>query len=52
MTTLLAEADKVALVVETLVRDLEPDLLTQDAMLGQIQREFCDAAPTALPKAW
>lgn len=52
MTTLLAEADKVAIVVENLVRDLEPDLLTQDAMLGQIQREFCDAAPTALPKAW
>ena len=52
MTTLLAEADKVAIVVETLRRDLQPDLLTQDAMLGQIQREFCDAAPTALPKAW
>jgi hypothetical protein len=52
MTTLLGEAEKVAVVVDNLVRDLEPDLLTQDAMLGQVQREFCDAAPTALPKAW
>ena len=52
MTTLLAEADKVAIVVESLVRDLEPDLLTQDAMLGQIQREFCDVALDACRSAW
>ena len=52
MTTLLAEADKVAVVVENLMRDLEPELATQHAMLGQVQRELCDAAPTALPKPW
>ena len=33
-------------------RDLEPDLLSQDAMLGQIQREFCDVALNACRSAW
>ena len=44
--------EKATPVIEGLVRDLEPELLAQDAMLGQIQREFCDVAPDACRKAW
>ncbi len=44
--------EKVAPVVESLSRSLEPELLAQDAMLGQIQREFCDVAPEACRQAW
>lgn len=44
--------EKVAPVVESLLRSLEPELLAQDAMLGQIQREFCDVAPEACRQAW
>lgn len=45
-------ADKLAPVVERLVSELEPQLLTQDAMLGQVQREFCDVAVEACRSAW
>jgi hypothetical protein len=45
-------AEKVAPIVERLVAELEPQLLTQDAMLGQIQREFCDVAEEACRAAW
>lgn len=44
--------EKVAPVVEALTGELEPELLAQDAMLGQIQREFCDVAPEACRQAW
>jgi chromosome segregation ATPase len=44
--------EKIAPILDTLLRDLEPELLAQDAMLGQIQREFCDVAPDACRKAW
>jgi hypothetical protein len=47
-----AAADKVAPVVEQLARELEPELLAQDAMLGQVQREFCDVAANACVAAW
>ena len=39
-------------VVERLVSELDPQLLTQDAMLGQVQREFCDVAVEACRSAW
>jgi hypothetical protein len=39
-------------VVEQLARELEPELLAQDAMLGQVQREFCDVAANACVAAW
>ncbi len=45
-------ADKLAPVVERLVSELDPQLLTQDAMLGQVQREFCDVAVEACRSAW
>ncbi|MFT3773086.1 MAG: hypothetical protein QM820_47505 [Minicystis sp.] len=45
-------ADKVAPVVEKLGRELDAELLAQDAALGQIQREFCDVAVTACRAAW
>lgn len=44
--------EKVAPVIDGLLQNLEPELLAQDAMLGQIQREFCDAALAACHKAW
>jgi chromosome segregation ATPase len=44
--------EKIAPLIEALLRELEPELLAQDAMLGQIQREFCDVAPDACRKAW
>ncbi len=49
---LLDAAEKVAPVVERLARELDPDLLSQDASLGQIQREFCDVAVSACRAAW
>ncbi len=45
-------ADKVRPVVEGLFSELDPELLEQDAMMGQVQREFCDAAPEACRNAW
>ena len=45
-------ADKVQPIVEALFNELEPDLLSKDAMMGQVQREFCDAAPEACRNAW
>jgi hypothetical protein len=45
-------ADKVAPVVEKLGRELDAELLAQDAALGQIQREFCDVAVSACRAAW
>lgn len=48
----LEHADKVAPVVEKLQKELDPELLAQDAMLGQIQREFCDVALAACRSAW
>ena len=48
----LDAAEKVGPVVEKLARELEPELLAQDAALGQIQREFCDVALSACRAAW
>jgi chromosome segregation ATPase len=48
----LEAADKVTPVVEKLGRELDAELLAQDAALGQIQREFCDVAATACRAAW
>jgi hypothetical protein len=48
----LEHAEKVLPVVERLARELEPALLSQDASLGQIQREFCDVAVDACKAAW
>jgi hypothetical protein len=45
-------AERLAPVVEKLARELDPELLAQDAALGQIQREFCDVALTACHAAW
>ena len=45
-------AVELAPIVEELHRDLDPELLAQDATLSQIQREFCDAAPSACRAAW
>ncbi len=48
----LSAAEKAAPVVEKLGREIDAELLAQDAALGQIQREFCDAAVTACRAAW
>jgi hypothetical protein len=48
----LAAAEKAAPVLEKLGRELDAQLLAQDAALGQIQREFCDVAVTACRAAW
>jgi hypothetical protein len=48
----LEAAEAVAPVVERLARELEPELLAQDATLGQLQREFCDVAGDACKMAW
>ena len=48
----LEGAEKLGPVVEKLVRELDAELLAQDAGLGQIQREFCDVAPGACQAAW
>lgn len=45
-------AAKVQPVVEGLFNELDPELLEQDAMMGKVQREFCDAAPEACRNAW
>jgi chromosome segregation ATPase len=45
-------AEELGPIVEELHRDLDPELLAQDATLSQIQREFCDAAPSACRAAW
>ena len=45
-------ADKLAPVIESLSQPLEQQLLSQDALLGQVQREFCDAAVEACRSAW
>ncbi len=49
---LAAAAEQIAPAVEALARELEPELLALDAMFGQVQREFCDAAPEACRAAW
>ena len=38
--------------VEALAKELDVDLLDQDARLGQLQREFCDRALEACKSAW
>jgi hypothetical protein len=48
----LEGAEAVAPIVEKLARELEPELLAEDAGLGQIQREFCDVAASACRAAW
>jgi hypothetical protein len=48
----LESAEKVAPLVEKLHLELDPELLAQDATLGQLQREFCDVAVTACRTAW
>ncbi|MCC6553639.1 MAG: hypothetical protein IT372_11550 [Polyangiaceae bacterium] len=45
-------AAKVAPVIEALARELDPELLAQEAALSQIQREFCDVAVAACRAAW
>jgi tetratricopeptide (TPR) repeat protein len=45
-------ATRLGSVVEALARSLDPEILAQDAMLGQIQRDFCDVALDACKKAW
>ena len=44
--------EKLAPVVATLARELDPELLAQEAALSQIQREFCDMAAAACRAAW
>jgi hypothetical protein len=48
----LESATAVAPVVEKLSQELDPQLLAQDAALGQLQREFCDVAVEACRVAW
>ena len=45
-------AIKLDSVVQELVEDLDPDLLQQETMLSQVQREFCDVALGACRNAW
>ncbi|MDI1435354.1 hypothetical protein [Polyangium sorediatum] len=53
VTTRVLEAAEAAVpVVDRLYKELDPDLLAQDATLGQIQREFCDVAEAACVTAW
>jgi chromosome segregation ATPase len=47
-----AEVEKVEPVIQGLVPALDQELLAQEAMLSQIQREFCEAAPAACRAAW
>lgn len=51
-STVREHAEKLVPIVTALARELDPELLAQDAMLGQIQREFCDVALDACKKAW
>ncbi len=39
-------------VAEALSSELDQELLAQDALLGQLQREFCDVAEEACRNAW
>src|SRR5262245_16802072 len=48
----LESAGAIAKVVDKLKSELDPELLAQDAALGQIQREFCDVALSACRTAW
>ena len=48
----LEAAEASAPVVDRLFKELDPELLAQDATLGQIQREFCDVAVSACRSAW
>ena len=45
-------ANKLEPIVKALHNDLDPELLAQDAMMGQVQREFCDSAVEACRNAW
>ncbi|MEO5729463.1 MAG: hypothetical protein ABI134_25195 [Byssovorax sp.] len=51
-SAVLENAEKIAPLVEKLHLELEPELLAQDATLGQLQREFCDVALNACRTAW
>ena len=51
-TRVLEGAEAAAPVVDRLCKELDPELLAQDATLGQIQREFCDVAESACVTAW
>jgi hypothetical protein len=44
--------EKLGPVVANLGRELDPELLAQEAALSQIQREFCDMALAACRAAW
>ena len=46
-----AAVEVFAPLVTELARKVAPKLLAEDAMLGQIQREFCEAAPAACAAA-
>ncbi len=48
----LAAAEAVAPVVDKLFAEFDSVLLSEDATLGQVQREFCDAAVDACRMAW
>ena len=48
----LESTEKIAPLVEKLHLELTPELLAQDATLGQLQREFCDVALSACRTAW
>ena len=45
-------AEKIAPVIQALERELDPELLAQEAALSQVQREFCDMAASACRAAW
>ncbi len=45
-------AERVGPIIEKLVRELDPELVSQDEALAQIQKEFCDRAPEACRAAW
>lgn len=47
-----AAADGVAPIVDKLYAELDSVLLSEDATLGQVQREFCDVAVDACRTAW
>lgn len=50
--TVKDHAERVGPVVDKLVRELEPELASQEAALSQIQKEFCDRAGDACRAAW
>jgi hypothetical protein len=45
-------ADKIAPIIEQLRNEISAELMAKEAMLSQIQREFCDAASVACRSAW